>query len=82
MKAPLQVESHRPSPSTFVSEVRALRATLADPAVSRDAKRLAYGDIVLRAALCDPRDAGFANVGVALHDACLLWLDLAATSGH
>jgi hypothetical protein len=70
------------TPTAFQSEVLAFRATVTDPALSRDDKRRAFGVIVHHAALIDPRDAGFANVGLALHDACLLWLDLTSMPGH
>jgi hypothetical protein len=63
-------------------EVRAFSATAANPALSRDDKRRAYGAIVHHAAMFDPRDAGFANIGVALHDACRMWLDVAAAPSH
>ena len=58
-----------------MSEVREFRATVADPALTRDEKKRAYGQIIHHAALVDPLDAGFANVGVALKDALLIWLD-------
>jgi len=68
--------------SAFQTEVQAFCATVTNPALTRDEKRRAYGVIVHHAALFDQRDAGFANVGMALHAACRMWLDLAATISH
>ena len=55
---------------------------MADPGVTREEKRRAYGLIVHHAAMVDPLDNGFANVGLALRDACLLWLDSESTPRH
>ena len=73
---------HGLDPGEFLSEVREFRTTVADPGVTRDEKKRAYGQIIHHAALVDPLDAGFANVGVALKDALLLWLDAESTTNH
>ena len=73
---------HGLDPGDFVSEVREFRATVADPALTRDEKKRAYGQIIHHAAMVDPLDAGFANVGVALKDALLVWLDAESTTNH
>ena len=75
-------QDHGFDPGDFVSEVREFRATVADPALTRDEKKRAFGQIIHHAALVDPLDAGFANVGVALKDALLIWLDAQGTPDH
>jgi hypothetical protein len=82
MKTPYEATEPGLTSIDFQSEVQAFRATVANPALTQDDKRRAYAVIVHHAALFDQRDAGFANVGMALHDACRMWLDLSATTSH
>jgi hypothetical protein len=70
------------APNRFVSEVDEFRATIADPCLTLDEKKRAYGLIVKHAALLDPEDAGFWRAGVALKVALCAWLDFRPTLEH
>ncbi len=70
------------APNTFVSEVEEFRETIADPSLSLDEKKRAYGLIVKHAALLDPEDAGFWRAGVALKAALCAWLDVQPMLEH
>jgi hypothetical protein len=70
------------APSTFVSEVEEFRETIADPSLSLEEKKRAYGLIVKHAALLDPEDAGFWRAGVALKVALCAWLDFQPMLEH
>jgi hypothetical protein len=61
------------APNRFVSEVEEFRETIADPSLTLDEKKRAYGLIVKHAALLDPEDAGFWRAGVALKVALCVW---------
>lgn len=63
------------TPTTFVDEVQAFRAFLANPTLSPDDKRRAYGLIVQHATQLNPADVGYAGCGVALKEALCNWLD-------
>jgi len=63
------------TPQTFVSEVLAFRQLAADPALSADDKKRAYGLIVQHATLLNPQDKGYEGAGVALMQAACSWLD-------
>jgi hypothetical protein len=60
------------TPIHFLSEVREFRDTIADPRLSADAKKRAFGVIVHHAAALDSHDVGFECV--ALKEALCLWL--------
>ena len=68
------------APNRFESEVEEFRETIADPSVTLDQKKRAYGLIVKHAALLDPKDAGFWRAGAALKVALCAWLDFQAPS--
>jgi hypothetical protein len=70
------------APNRFESEVDEFRATIADPSLTLDEKKRAYGLIVKHAALLDPKDAGFWRAGAALKVALCAWLDFQPTLGH
>jgi hypothetical protein len=70
------------APNRFVSEVEEFRETIADPSLTLDHKKRAYGLIVRHAALLDPKDAGFWRAGAALKVALCAWLDFQPTLGH
>jgi hypothetical protein len=70
------------APNRFVSEVDEFRETIADPSLTLDEKKRAYGLIVKHAALLDPEDAGFWRAGVALKVALCAWLDFRPTLEH
>jgi len=70
------------APGRFVSEVEDFREAIADPLVTLDEKKRAYGLIVKHAALLDPEDAGFWRAGVALKDALCIWLDFQPPLKH
>jgi hypothetical protein len=63
------------TPMHFLSEVREFRDTIADPRLSADAKKRAFGVIVHHAAALDPHQVGFESAGVALKEALCMWLD-------
>ena len=63
------------TPTHFLSEVREFRDTVADPKLSADEKKRAYGVIVHHAAALDSHDIGFEWAGVALKEALCMWLD-------
>ena len=63
------------TPMRFLSEVREFRDTIADPRLSADAKKRAFGVIVHHAAALDPHEVGFECAGVALKEALCMWLD-------
>ena len=63
------------TPIHFLSEVREFRDTIADPRLSADAKKRAFGVIVHHAATLDSHDVGFEWAGVALKEALCMWLD-------
>jgi hypothetical protein len=63
------------TPMHFLSEVREFRDTIADPRLSADAKKRAFGVIVHHAAALDPHEVGFECAGVALKQALCMWLD-------
>ena len=70
------------TPIHFLSEVREFRDTIADPRLSADAKKRAFGVIVHHAASLDPRHVGFENAGVALKEALCMWLDSQPQEWH
>jgi hypothetical protein len=70
------------APNRFESEVEEFRETIADPSLTLDEKKRAYGLIVKHAALLDPKDAGFWRAGAALKVALCAWLDFQPTLGH
>jgi hypothetical protein len=70
------------APNRFVSEVEEFRETIADPSLTLDEKKRAYGLIVKHAALLDPEDAGFWRAGVALKGALCAWLDFQPSLEH
>ena len=63
------------TPKSFVSEVQAFRQLVADPALTPDDKKRAYGLIVEHATMLKPTDAGYEGAGVALKLALCSWLD-------
>jgi len=63
------------TPKSFVSEVQAFRRLIADPALTADDRKRAFGLIVQHATLLNPSDAGYAGAGVALKLALCSWLD-------
>ncbi|HEV2977450.1 MAG TPA: hypothetical protein VG425_07660 [Casimicrobiaceae bacterium] len=63
------------TPQTFVSEVLAFRQLVADPALTPEDKKRAYGLIVQHALLLNPLDRGYEGAGVALKQALCSWLD-------
>lgn len=63
------------TPDSFASEVQRFRDFVANPALSADEKRRAYGLIVKQAAMLNPRDAGYEGAGIALKQALCTWLD-------
>jgi hypothetical protein len=73
---------HGLTPNHFLSEVRDFRDTMADPTLSADAKRRAYGVIINHAAALNPHDVGFENAGVALKEALCMWLDYQPEERH
>lgn len=70
------------APTRFVSEVEHFRETIADPSLTLDEKKHAYGLIVKHAALLDPEDAGFWRAGVALKVALCAWHDFNPALEH
>lgn len=63
------------TPMLFVSEVQAFRSFLANPTLTADDKRRAYGVIVQHATQLNPADVGYEGCGVALKEALCNWLD-------
>jgi hypothetical protein len=63
------------TPQSFVSEVLAFRQWVADPALTPDDKKRAYGLIVQHASQLNPHDLGYEGAGVALKQALCSWLD-------
>lgn len=63
------------TPKSFVTEVQEFRLLVADPALTPDDKRRAYGLIVKHATMLNPLDAGYEGAGVALKLALCTWLD-------
>jgi hypothetical protein len=63
------------TPKSFVSEVRAFCAFVAEPGPTQDDKRRAYIVIVKHATMLNPRDAGYECAGVALKEALSSWLE-------
>jgi hypothetical protein len=63
------------TPKTFVTEVQAFRQLVADPALTPDEKKRAYGLIVKHATMLNPLDVGYEGAGVALKQALCTWLD-------
>jgi hypothetical protein len=55
---------------------------MANPTLSSDAKKRAYGVIVNHAAALNPHDIGFENAGVALKEALCMWLDYQLEERH
>ena len=82
MRTPMHPENPGFAAGLFVCEVEEFRVAIADPAVTLDAKRQAYGMIVGHAALLDPQDEGFWGAGVALKGALCAWLDFAPMTEH
>ncbi len=80
----MTIRAAKPSlaPNRFESEVDEFRETIADPSLTLDEKKRAYGLIVKHAALLDPKDAGFWRAGAALKVALCAWLDFQPTLGH
>jgi hypothetical protein len=70
------------APNRFVCEAEEFRETIADPSLTLDEKKRAYGLLVKHAALLDPADAGFWRAGVALKVALCAWLDSQPTLKH
>jgi hypothetical protein len=70
------------TPSHFLAEVRSFRDAMANPTLSADAKKRAYGVIVNHAAALNPDDVGFENAGVALKEALCIWLDYRPEERH
>ncbi|MDQ2963110.1 MAG: hypothetical protein M3R31_08135 [Pseudomonadota bacterium] len=70
------------APNRFESEVEEFRETIADPSLTLDEKKRAYGLIVKHAALLDPQDAGFWRAGAALKVALCAWLDFQPMIKH
>lgn len=66
----------------FLSEVREFRAAIANPALTPEARKRAFGLIVSHAAGLKPSDAGYEAAGVALKEALCTWLDFEPTAGH
>lgn len=67
------------TPRRFLSEVQEFRAVAADPALTTDEKKRAYGVIVQHACLLDPREIGYEGAGIALKEALSSWLDCKST---
>lgn len=63
------------TPKSFVSEVQAFCAFVANPAPTPDDKRRAYIVIVKHATMLNPRDAGYERAGMALKEALCSWLE-------
>lgn len=61
--------------NSFVSEVQQFRSFVANPGLTPDEKRRAYGLIVAHAAMLDPQDRGYEGAGIALKLALCTWLD-------
>ena len=70
------------APNRFVSEVEEFRETIANPSLTVDEKKRAYGLLVQHAALLDPADAGFWRAGAALKLALCAWLDFRPMLEH
>ena len=70
------------TPSAFLAEVQQFRNAIADPALSIDEKRQALYAIVARAGRVDPTHVGYEDVGVALKDALMSWLDFRRVPVH
>jgi hypothetical protein len=86
MEAAMEMTIHaaKPSlaPNRFESEVEEFRETIADPSLTLDEKKRAYGLLIKHAALLDPQDAGFWRAGVALKVALCAWLDFQPMLKH
>lgn len=63
------------TPEGFVSEVQEFRDFVANPALTAEDKRRAYGVIVKHATMLNPQDAGYEGAGIALKQALCIWLD-------
>jgi hypothetical protein len=63
------------TPKSFVSEVQEFRQLVANPALTPDDKKRAYGQIVRHATMLNPLDQGYEGAGVALKLALCTWLD-------
>lgn len=63
------------TPNSLASEVLHFRDVVANPALSADEKKRAYGLIVKHAAMLDPRVPGYEGAGIALKQALCTWLD-------
>jgi hypothetical protein len=70
------------TPNHFLLEVQDFRDAMANPTLSADAKKRAYGVIVNHAAALNPHDVGFENAGVALKEALCMWLDYQPEERH
>ena len=70
------------TPDHFLSEVQDFRETIANPALTAEEKKRAYGLIVHHAATIDPRALGFESAGVALKEALCMWLDFGSREQH
>jgi hypothetical protein len=82
MRTNMQTVNNTLAAGSFVSEVEEFRVAIADPSVTFDAKKRAYGTIVVHAALLDPKDEGFWGAGVALKSALCAWLDYQPMTEH
>ena len=76
------VAEYRLTPDHFLSEVQDFRETIANPGLTAEEKRRAYGLIVHHAAALDPHSLGFESAGVALKDALCMWLDFSSREPH
>ena len=63
------------TPNRFLSEVQEFREFVANPALTHEDKKRAYGLIVQHATMLNPLDAGYEGAGVALKEALCTWLD-------
>ena len=70
------------TPDHFLSEVQDFRETIANPALTPEEKKRAYGLIVHHAATLDPHALGFESAGVALKEALCMWLDFGSREQH
>jgi hypothetical protein len=82
MEMTIQAAKTSLAPNRFVCEVEEFRETIANPSLTLDEKKRAYGLIVKHAALLDPEDAGFWRAGVALKVALCAWLDFRPMLEH
>jgi hypothetical protein len=75
MATPIDFALFGVTPKTFVTEVQEFRQLVADPALTPDEKKRAYGLIVKHATMLNPLDVGYEGAGVALKQALCTWLD-------